>query len=184
MAIRSSQTDYGTLSRALHWVSALLVVSLIPLGLAMTRINEGDNTTMYRIHIALGLMVAVLTLVRVVWRLVEPTPNPPPMPGWRRLAFLANHYAFYVGLFALAVTGIVTLTSNGLTPLPGSVVAGEVEPVPAGGAHFLLTLVFVGLFIMHLVGVLSYQLRKGDVLGKMGLHVGRSATRRDGNGVE
>ncbi len=80
MTLRSSHLTYGTLARGLHWVSAGLVVVLIALGLTVTRINSGDNTTLYRIHVTLGLLIAVLTIVRVIWRFTEPSPVPPPMP--------------------------------------------------------------------------------------------------------
>ncbi len=112
MTLRSSADSYGSLARALHWLSAELILVLIALGIAMTRVNDGDNTTLYRAHVALGLLVALLTIARAVWRFVEPSPVTPPMAPWRRWLYLANHYALYVGLFALAVTGIVTLAAN------------------------------------------------------------------------
>ncbi len=171
MTARSTDTHYGAAARALHWVSAALVLALVPLGLIMTRVDGGDNTTMYRIHVAVGLLVAALTIVRVGWRLVEPSPATPPMPTWRRRLYLANHYSLYLGLFALAVTGIVVLVSNDMTPLPTDVVAADVDDVRAGDAHFALAIVYTALFLMHIVGVLSYQRSKGDVLTRMGIDV-------------
>ena len=171
MGVRSTVDRYGAVARGLHWVSALLILVLIVLGVAMTRVNGGDNTTMYRVHVTIGLLVAVLTIVRAVWRFLEPTPDPPPMSAWRRRLFVANHYALYVGLFALAATGIATLTTNGLAPFPPEVIAAEVDDVAAGDAHFAIALIYIGLFVMHIVGVLTYQRTKGDVLSKMGLDV-------------
>ena len=171
MDVQSTDTRYGTVARGLHWISAALVLILVPLGLAMTRIGDGDNTTLYRIHVALGLLVALLTIIRVAWRVIEPSPTPPPMSPWRRALYLANHYALYIGLFALATTGIAVLLSNDLTPFPTEVVAAEVEDVRAGDAHFVLALIYSGLFLMHIAGVLSYQRTKADVLSRMGLNV-------------
>lgn len=176
MTLRSSETNYGTLARGLHWTTAGLVLVLVPLGLAMTRINDGDNNTMYRVHVALGLLIAVLTIIRVVWRFLEPSPTPPPMPPWRRLLYTANHYALYVGLLVLAVTGIATLVTNDLTPFPPSVVASEVDDVRAGDAHFALALIYTGLFVMHIAGVLAYHRTKGPVLNKMGINIENSTT--------
>lgn len=169
MTLRSDHLTYGTLARGLHWASAALIMVLIVLGLTMTRINAGDNTTLYRIHVAIGLLVAVLTIIRVIWRFTEPSPVPPPMPPWRQKLYIANHYALYVGLLALAVTGIATLLTNDLTPFPPDVVASEVDDVRAGDAHFVLALVYTALLVMHVVGVLAYQRSRGDVLSRMGI---------------
>jgi len=176
MNARSTPTRYGALARGLHWTSAVLVISLAPLGLVMTRVDDGDNTTLYRIHVALGLLAALLTIIRVVWRVIEPSPTHPPMSSGRRVLYLANHYALYGGLFLLAITGIAVLVSNGLSPFPADVVASEVEDVAVGDAHFLLALIYSGLFVMHIVGVLSYERTKGEVLSRMGLNVGRSSS--------
>ena len=172
MTLRSNDVTYGTLARGLHWVSAALVVVLIALGLAMTRINSGDNTTLYRLHVALGLLIAGLTIVRVIWRFVEPSPVAPPMAPWRRKLFVANHYALYVGLLVLAATGIATLLANDLTPFPPDVVASDVDDVRAGDAHFVLALAYTGLLIMHIVGIATYQRSKGPVVHKMGINLG------------
>ncbi len=171
MTLRSNDLTYGTLARGLHWVSAALVVVLIPLGLTMTRIDSGNNTTLYRLHVALGLLIAGLTIVRVIWRFVEPSPVSPPMAPWRQKLFVANHYALYVGLFVLAATGIATLLANDLTPFPPDVIASEVDDVRAGDAHFVLAVVYTGLLVMHIAGIATYQRSKGPVVHKMGINL-------------
>lgn len=169
MRLRSTDERYGALAQGLHWSSALLVIAQVILGLAMTRIDGGDNTTMYRLHVGNGLLITVLTIGRALWRFAEPSPHAPPMPPWRRIAFAGNHYALYVGLFALAASGIATLVANDLTPLPIDLVASDVDDVRAGSAHFVLALIYIGLVVMHVGGVVSYQRTKGNVLEKMGL---------------
>lgn len=171
MNLRSTEERYGRIAQGLHWISAALIVVLITLGLTMTRINDGANDTMYRVHVGIGLLVSVLTIVRVIWRFREPSPPTPPMPEWRRIAYLANHYALYVGLFALAGTGITTLLASGLTPLPTDVTAAAVEDGRPRDAHFILALAYSGLLVMHVVGVVTYQRTKGDVTSRMGLHL-------------
>ncbi len=170
MALRSTQDNYGTAARVLHWTCAGLVVVMVILGLTMTRIDGGDNTTMYRVHVAIGLLVAALTLIRVIWRFLEPAPDAPPMPAWRRTLYLGNHYGLYIGLFLLAGTGIATLIASDLTPFPPDVTASEVEDSRPRDAHFALGLIYTGLFLMHIIGVMTYQRTKGDVVSKMGLN--------------
>ncbi len=172
MSVRSNQHRYGVMAQALHWVSAAVIVVLIVGGLAMTRVGDGDNTTLYRSHVALGLLVAVLTLVRVAWRVVEPSPIPPPMEPWRRLLFVANHTALYVVLAALAVSGIGVLLTNDITPVPSEVVASDVDDVAAADAHLVAALIYTGLMLMHVVGVISHQRRDRSTLARMGISFG------------
>jgi len=169
MTLKSDDTKYGALARGLHWLTAALVLSMIPLGVAMTRVDSGNNNALYRIHVGLGLLIGVLTIIRVIWRFVEPSPVPPPMQRWRRVLFMANHYALYVGLLALAASGIAVLAANEMSPFPPDVVASQVDDVSAGDAHFALTLIYVGLLLMHIGGVVSYHRSKGAVLHKMGI---------------
>ncbi len=169
MSPRSSQDRYGTVAVGLHWASAALVLAQLTMGLTMTRINDGDNDLMYRAHVGVGMLIALLTIGRVVWRVIEPSPRTPPMPEWRRVAYIANHGAFYVVLFALASTGIATLIASDLTPLPWTVEAAAIEDGRARDNHFVMALVFSALFVMHVVGVVTYQRTKGDVFSRMGV---------------
>ena len=169
MNTRSSQNRYGTIAVRLHWASAVLVLAQLGLGLAMSRLGGGDNDRLHQIHVGVGLLVAVLTIGRVAWRVIEPSPSTPPMPDWRRVAYVANHVAFYVVLLALAVGGIAMLIASGVAPFPTSVDATSVDDGRLRDGHFVLALVFSALFVMHVVGVVTYQRTKGDVFARMGI---------------
>lgn len=41
MAIANSDTSYGTVSRIFHWLTALLILSAIALGLIASNLAEG-----------------------------------------------------------------------------------------------------------------------------------------------
>lgn len=169
MNMRSNPERFGTVAVGLHWASAMLVLTQVVLGLTMTRLDGGDNDLMYRTHVAIGMTVACLTIARAVWRFVEPSPKTPPMPGWRRFVYLANHAAFYVVLLGLAAGGIAILISSDMTPLPWTVDAAAVEDGRARDSHFILAMIFSALFVMHVAGVVSYQRTKGDVFTRIGI---------------
>ncbi len=214
MSIRSTRDRYGAIAQAIHWMSAFLILALIPLGLVMTRLDDAETQlTLNRIHVTLGVIVAFLTIGRVIWRLIEPTPDPPPMPTWRKLLFSGTHLALYVGIAILASSGIVMLVETDFRPIAGgdrgvpgieTIVAergaddevieagsgsgsddapGEREDSEGGGpeqetvartTHGALAFIYGGLFIAHVGGVATYQLTKGDVLGRMGVRVRRA----------
>ena len=171
--MRSTPESYGRLARGLHWGSAILILALIPIGLVMARIDDGPTqTVLYRAHVGIGMTVLVLTLVRVAWRVIEPTPTPPSMPQWRLRLFSGVHTLLYVVLFALAISGIVTLLSSGMTPLPPDVIPGNIdEELASLTAHKAIAYIFIGLLVGHVAGVISYQLTKGDVMTRMGVNV-------------
>lgn len=175
MGVRSTADRYGRIAQGLHWATALLILALIPLGILMTRVGEGGGqTALYRIHVGLGLTVAGLTLARVVWRIVEPTPAPPPMPAWRLRLYTGVHVALYAGLAVLAISGVAMLVGSGMVPIPPDVVPADVhrDLAPRAG-HQVTAYVFLGLFAAHIAGVASYQLAKGDVLARMGVRLRR-----------
>ena len=70
--IKDHSSGFGLLSIVLHWVSALLIVVLFGLGLYMVGLSYYDPwyNRAPSLHISLGLLVLLLTLIRIVWRLL------------------------------------------------------------------------------------------------------------------
>ena len=169
MTARSMNTGYGKVAVGLHWGTAVLVLGQMALGLSMARVAGGDSDGMYRAHVAIGLVIGLLTLARIAWRVIEPSPTPPPMPAWRLRLYQANHAAFYVVLLALAASGIALLLASDLTLSPTGIEAEAVEDGRARDGHFILALIFSALFFMHVAGVVSYQRTKGDVFARIGV---------------
>src|SRR6185369_13928945 len=80
---------YDPLAKALHWITALLVLGLIGLGLWMVDLPISLTKLLaYGWHKWIGLVVLVLTIVRLLWRWrAPPLPLPDTVAAWhRRLA--------------------------------------------------------------------------------------------------
>ena len=165
-------TAYNRLTQAMHWGSALLILGMLGIGLAMTRIGEGGTQdSLYNVHVGTGLATLALTAVRLVALAVHRWPSPP--PGLSRVnerAFAGTHVLLYVLLIALLASGIGMLALSGVALVPGSVVPADIENVPPRMVHNVLSKVFVALLLVHIAGVVRYQLGKGDTLGRMGVH--------------
>ncbi|MDE2836098.1 MAG: cytochrome b/b6 domain-containing protein [Chloroflexota bacterium] len=166
------RSAYNPITQILHWASALLILGMLALGLAMTRIGEGEaQETLYNAHVAMGIGTLVLTALRLVALAVHRWPSPP--PGLSRVnerAFIGTHVLLYALLIALLGSGIAMLAFSGIALAPGSIVPADVEDVPPRMAHNLLSKVFIALLVVHVAGVVRYQLGKGDTLGRMGVH--------------
>jgi len=110
--MKSTTTRYGKGAQLLHWLSAFFILLLIPMGFAMARMAEGaTQTNLYQMHVALGLLVLLLTAIRIIWRVMGQSPaRPAQIKGMRRLAFSGIHILQYLVL-------ILTLTKrNGTAP--------------------------------------------------------------------
>ena len=164
-------TAYGRLAQAFHWVSAILIIGLAVMGIVMTRMSaSATQTQFYRAHVTVGMIVLVLTLARVIWHFMDDVPDPPAkLTSLNTKMFVWNHNLLYVILFVLTISGIATLLSSGIGLFPGNVTPAAIADVPPRGAHNIASKVFILLFIMHVVGIIRYQLTKGDTLSRMGI---------------
>jgi cytochrome b561 len=164
--------SYDRGAQIFHWLSALLIVGLALGGTIMTRLPADAplKANMYQGHVAVGLLVLLLTAGRIVWLFVGQRPSPPPMPGWEKIAFVWNHRLLYLVIVATLSTGVgmLLLSEVGLSP---AAVAPELimDVLPRAG-HSLFSKLFMFLFVMHLGGVFFYQFKRGDTLGRMGLN--------------
>ncbi len=108
MGIANTAESWGWLARALHWALAVLIVFQLVVGLYMVQVIGGDLIARFgwtQTHKSWGFVVFVLVLVRIVWRLANPTPRAPEMPGWQAAASRASHLALYLLMIGLPLTG-------------------------------------------------------------------------------
>ncbi|KAA6476826.1 hydrogenase [Agrobacterium sp. ICMP 7243] len=109
-ALKTSKR-YSAVAIVLHWTTALLVISMIPMGWWMVRaINKPDTQQLayqlFQVHKSLGFAILALTLLRISWRLTHPIPAlPAGMKRWERVLARATHIAFYGLLLAIPLTG-------------------------------------------------------------------------------
>jgi cytochrome b561 len=120
--------SYPAAWRALHWITALAVATLLAAGLWMTArggagIWDGLTNTLYAWHKAIGICVLLLTALRVAIRLRLGVPPYPQTlsPTRRRLAVGLNH-VLYALLVAVPLFGWA-----GVTAYPALVTIGGVD---------------------------------------------------------
>ncbi|MFN3842046.1 MAG: cytochrome b [Rehaibacterium terrae] len=94
-------------SIALHWLTALLVLGLLGVGLFMTELpNNPTKVKIYALHKSLGLTVLALVALRLLWRLYAGAPAPlPGTPRWQHLTATLVHWTMYALLIAVPLAG-------------------------------------------------------------------------------
>ena len=70
------------------------------------RVYSAAFDTSRQTHETIGILLFGLVLLRILWRLLEPTPEPPPMAPWMKLSAGAAHLALYALLLAIPLTAI------------------------------------------------------------------------------
>lgn len=123
---RPAATRYDTLSQLLHWVTAVAVIVAFVLGPERfgRLMREGlDPATRLDIvvHESLGVLVFVLTLLRLVWVALRPAAPRFEMARWMHVLSRAAHGVLWLLLLALPTTALLALGSEGhpLTLLGG-----------------------------------------------------------------
>ncbi len=121
-----SASRYDALSRAFHWVTALAVIIAFVLGPEHfgRLMHQGlDPATRSDIvwHETLGVLVFVLTLLRLVWVALRPAAPQFEDAGWMLALSKLMHLALWALLLLLPVSALLALGSEGhpLTLLGG-----------------------------------------------------------------
>ena len=117
MHIKNTLTKYGLISKLLHWVSALLLFIQIPLGFYLVDLDFGpERLSIENIHIIIGLSVFYLVILRLINKIINPTPKlePSVFKGQRLLAKL-NHVLLYATILSVTISGILKKLFNGET---------------------------------------------------------------------
>ena len=122
MGLRNTTTGWGWLARLLHWTIAAIILFMLGLGVYMTQIvtDVFEQFPLFQTHKSWGFVVFVLALIRVVWRLFNPAPPlPDHMSGIERLGAHAGHWALYLLMFALPLSGWLMSSASPLQDLYG-----------------------------------------------------------------
>lgn len=121
MQLLSSSVRYGAIAQSLHWSVVLLVVLAWGLGVVGDELPKGaTEAAALFVHISAGLMVVFLTLIRLLWRLADPSPRPErtefgnwAFAGWVGLGAKLAHFGLYVLLVAVPLLGIGVVFARG-----------------------------------------------------------------------
>jgi cytochrome b561 len=117
MPLRNSQQDYGAIARSAHWATAPFVLLAWLLGQFRDALPRGAaRDAGLSVHMALGLGVILLIVLRLAWRALDP---PPPaivarrFEPWLGYAASAGHLLLYALLIAAPILGIVVQLARG-----------------------------------------------------------------------
>ena len=179
-ALSTHSTDthwrYSPPAVVLHWLVALLVVTLFGLGWYMMAIERQPGADWYfNLHRSLGLTVGGLIVLRLLWRASHrPEELPATVPFWEKKLSLAAHWLLYACMIVMPLTGYLGASYN----KSGAAFFGHQLPFWSGPdrnlsklfftIHESLVWVFVTVIVLHaLAGLKHLAMDKDKVCQRM-----------------
>jgi cytochrome b561 len=168
---------YTPTAIALHWLIALLIFIAFPLGIYMHDLPlSPTKLQLYSYHKWIGVTVFMLAVVRLWWRAThQPPALPDSMPGWEKFAAHATHYALYVLIFIIPLSGWLMSSAKGfqtvwfgVLPLPDLVGKDEALGKLLQEVHEVLNFALLGLLLGHVGAALKHHfIQHDDILARM-----------------
>ena len=177
MTTLNTDRSFGSVTRIFHWLTALLILTAIPLGVIAndmpfdTAEALAAKAQLFSVHKTVGVAAFFVALARILWALRErhPAPLHPERLAEVRLAQTV-HWLLYISLVVVplsgwvhhaAVTGFAPILwplGQGLPFVPQS----EMVAAVAGSLHWLFTKVLVVSILLHVAGALKHHLVDRD----------------------
>ena len=167
-------TRYTSRSIILHWLSGGLLIFLLMTGtfVLSNMPNTVEKLGSLKIHMILGILTTVISVVRI-WMIVRaPKPEALSMSPFRAKMMKANHIAIYGVIIAIGVSGFVLAQSASLGQMIFFGLEKELyssfKDFGVGIVHGFLTKVLLFLIVMHVAGVVSYAIKsKNNIIKRM-----------------
>jgi cytochrome b561/polyisoprenoid-binding protein YceI len=185
MTDTAQQQRYTAVAIALHWTIAVLIIGMLAFGFILDSMTYGPGspkTALVQIHKSIGITILLLSVARLIWRLMNRPPPEPPMPQWQKLLATTVHVLLYVLMIAMPLTGWIMASASTAhdTRFFGTL---EVSLPGFGGmdvetrnsiddsfhrVHFYLAWVIIGMLALHLAGAFKHQfIDKDGLLARM-----------------
>lgn len=174
--LKNTETSYGTITKLFHWLSALMICSLIIVGFIMSSMQPSpEKFQLYYMHKANGVILLILIILRIIWRLNNKQVKlPSDLSLFVKTCAILTHYLQYVFMLLMPISGILMSTLSGKEiPVFGifTVPAFEKNSQLAGifyKIHVTAVSFFIALIIIHILAALYHHfIRKDEVLIRM-----------------
>jgi cytochrome b561 len=181
----NSDASWGWPARLLHWGMAALILFQLGLGVRSSHFTPDllARFELVQTHKSWGAVILALALVRLGWRLANPTPRAPAgTPRWQVRAAAASHALLYALMIVLPVSGWVMASASpaqdllglenavfGRLAMPDPWVPGSAAMEALARAVHVWSAVLLGIVLaLHVAAALKHHLvDRDDVLARM-----------------
>ncbi len=169
---KNTSASYGLISVLFHWLSALIVLALFPLGLWMVSLDYYHPwyQTGPDLHRSFGVVLIALTIMRLIWLFYSAKPSSlNTNKKWQAILAKLIHYLLYLFIFIMFVSGYLITTAKGdsvyvfeLFELPAlSDSLSEYETIFAK-VHLWLAYILMAAVSLHIAAALKHHFINRD----------------------
>lgn len=184
------RTRFVIQSRILHWVMAVMILSMLFIGVAMV-VSPAHYRWLVALHRPLGIAILILAIIRLINRkLTKLPPFPPTMSAAERVIASSSEKLLYALMIALPLVGWGMLSAGhypivmfGSVHLPPILPAHPMLFAVLRHTHTILAYLLFATILAHLGAVLFHTLIVRDrILDRMAIWPVRKG--KDGAGEE
>ena len=183
MSASNTARSYGSVTKTFHWLTVLLILTAIPLGIIANRLAYDTSDALalkaflFSMHKTVGVTAFFVALARIAWAIGQPKPAGL-HPERKAESFLAElvHWLLYGSLLLVPLTGwIHHASTSGFAPiwwpfgqnLP-LIPKSETLAGVTAGLHIVFERVLAASIILHVAGALKHHfIDKDDTLRRM-----------------
>jgi cytochrome b561 len=172
--MEDSATEYKFPARLLHWVMALMVIGMIPVGFLMLEdwVSRDLRNTMFISHKNMGTLLLILIIVRLIYRWLNPPKlKPIEMPALQEFAAKVTHIGLYACLLIMPLSGYIRVRAGGFPiealdamGIPALVPRSDALAEVAKATHLYAGYAIIVLIAMHVGAAVFHGLILRDGL--------------------
>ena len=177
MPLTNTTRSYGSVTKSFHWLTALLILTLIPLGWYAeefpyeTDAQLAQKAWLFSVHKTLGVTTFLVALARILWALTQTKPGLLNADK-RGESFAAEtvHWLLYAALVIVPLSGWIShAAAEGFAPiwwplgqsLPFVPKSLAVEHT-ASAIHGVATKVLIAAILLHFAGAIKHHVIDRD----------------------
>ena len=169
-------SHFAPLARLLHWLMALMIVSMLFIGAGMAASVSERHVWLLNLHKPLGIAILLLVVVRLFVRFsTRQPPLPADLPAVQVLAAKMSHVLLYALMFTLPLVGWAMISAAGdpvmlsqSLQLPALLPANAKTFAFLRTAHTYLAYLLFFTVLLHVAAALFHaSVRRDGVLNSM-----------------
>lgn len=183
MIWRNTIERYGAVARLLHWTIAILIISVLCIGLVMDDVTGPGKFILFRWHKSFGITVLALAVIRILWRFTNIHPAKlAAHAAWEKFLASVTHFLLYFAMLAMPLSGwlmssakSVKVNVYGLFTLPDLIEPNKPLGRLLNEFHVYLGWTLIGLIALHALGAIKHHFVDRDETLRRMLLFGRLA---------
>ena len=168
--MKSTSTRYGSVAVTIHWLSAGFILALLASGFRAASLVDGTaKTALLSLHVPLGMIILVLTVMRILWWLIADRKPDASTDSSALQAFTARivHFLLYVFILVLGGSGTAMMIQSGA----GDILFGaseaalpDFQKLAPRMPHGFAARAAIALTVLHVGAALYHHFIKQDGL--------------------